>query len=134
MPGDALGTLLRLRAIEERVAKTALAGSLAARRQAVAVAQAAEAALVSEAKGADPGHYARWLPRGLVQRDTANQAMAEADLNAETARAALAEAHAARRVADEAKAARDAEAAAERARKTQHALDDLSRRRLGPWE
>lgn len=134
MPQDSLLTLLRLRAIEERVAKTALAGSLAARHQAASSAASAEAALVTEAKGADPGHYARWLPRGLAERGAANQALADADLEAEAARAALAEAHAARRVADEAKEARDAEEAAELARKTQHALDDLSRRRLGPWE
>lgn len=134
MPRDTLATLLRLRAIEERVAKSALGISLAARHQAASSAAAAEAALVTEARGADPGHYARWLPRGLADRGAANQVLAEAELDAEKARAALAEAHSARRVADEAKAARDAEQAAELARKTQHALDDLSRRRLGPWE
>jgi flagellar FliJ protein len=134
MPHDTLATLLRLRAIEERVAKSALAGSLAARHQAATSAASAEAALVTEARGADPEHYARWLPRGLAERGAANQVLAEAELDADAARHTLAEAHAARRVADEAKAARDAEAAAELARKTQHALDDLSRRRLGPWE
>ena len=84
----------------------------------------------SRAKGADPAHYAAWLPRGLAAREAAEATAAEAAEAAEAARRLLAEAHAARRVAEEAKARRDAETAARLATRTQHALDDMARRRL----
>jgi hypothetical protein len=130
MARDALATLLRLRGIEERVARAALAQDLAASHQAADAAAGAARAITTEAKGADPAHYAAWLPRGLAAREAAEATAAEAAEAAEAARRLLAEAHAARRVAEEAKARRDAETAARLATRTQHALDDMARRRL----
>lgn len=126
MARDPLVTLARLRRLAVSEAKRDLAAAIGAEGAAIARATAAEAALETEARDADPGSYAAWLPRGLVIAAT-EAGRAEAAIQAaERMRIALAEARAAERAVEHVAERRAAEAAKTAERRAQAMLDEAA--------
>jgi hypothetical protein len=126
MARDPLATLARLRRLAVSEARRDLAAAIGAEGAAIARATAAEAALETEARDADPASYAAWLPRGLVIAAT-EAGRAEAAIQAaERMRIALAEARAAERAVEHVAERRAAEAAKAAERRAQAMLDEAA--------
>lgn len=126
MSRDPLVTLARLRKLAVSEARRDLAAAIAAEGAAIARATAAEAALESEARDADPGAYAAWLPRGLVVAATEAGKAEAAMAAAERMRLSLAEARAAERAVEHVAERRAAEAAKSAERRSQAMLDEAA--------
>jgi flagellar biosynthesis chaperone FliJ len=129
---DALATLRRLRQIEADQARRALGAALAASLEAERCAQAARAALQTEARAAPvdaahplAGSYAAWLPAGQTAVREAAVAECTAHAHAEATRAALAEARAVERAVETVQDARAAVRRAAALKREQVELDDF---------
>jgi flagellar export protein FliJ len=129
---DPLATLRRLRQIEADQARRALAAALTASHEADRRAQAARAALQTEARAApaDAAHplaasYAAWLPAGQTAVREAAAAERTAQARADATRAALAEARAAERAVETVQDARAAARHAAALKREQVELDDF---------
>ena len=130
MARDPLASLARLRRLETAMARRDLAerlGAVAAaeQRQALAIA-----AIQQEAAGDAPADYARWLPRGLAERDRADRLHKHAEYRLEEAQTALAGARAAERSVEWLQEERAREQRETQERKRQALLDDAAARRF----
>jgi hypothetical protein len=122
---DPLAVLARLRRLETDQARRLLADRLARGGAATGRAEAAAAALVSEAAATtQPGDYGAWLTRGLAERARAEHALLLARQEEDAARQALAAARSAERAVETLAAERARRAAREALRADQARLDD----------
>jgi hypothetical protein len=125
---DPLASLARLRRLQTGTARRRLAEDAERLLAAEGRAEAARAALRTEAATATPADYAAWIGRGMAERDRAELGAAHAAERLAQGRAALAEARVAERCIEQLMQDREAASRARLVRKAQAATDDAAGR------
>ncbi|WP_149540002.1 hypothetical protein [Siccirubricoccus phaeus] len=128
MPRDPLAVLARLRKLDTETARRRLGEAYGRLGAAETRAEAATAALTTQAGHGMPADYGTWLTRGLAERDRAQRAVGVAERVATAAAAALGEARAAERGLEKLREARAAAKAKRAVRKAQALLDEAGAR------
>ena len=125
---DPLVSLVRLRRLQTGAARRRLAEDSARFLAAEGRAEAACAALLTERNAVAPADFARWIGRGIAERDRAALGATHAAERLAEGQAALAEARVAERCLERLLQDRASAAEARRLRKGQASADDAAAR------